>query len=97
MSIERKYCNNHPERLAIGICVETKKPICGECSTRYNGVNYSKEGLIILQARRRTAESGDNRDLGWHKVVVAAVFLSPILYFLYFFACEWAMNWLDSP
>ena len=41
MAIEKRMCAFHPDRLAIGICVETKVPICGECSTRYEGVNYS--------------------------------------------------------
>ncbi len=35
----------------------TRKPICGECSTRYEGVNYSKEGLLILQQRRSAVVS----------------------------------------
>ncbi len=35
----------------------TRKPICGECSTRYEGVNYSKEGLRLLQAQRAAAEA----------------------------------------
>lgn len=50
-SIQR-MCDNHPDRRAIGVCVETHKPICAECSTRYQGVNYSKQGLAIRMARR---------------------------------------------
>ena len=34
MAIEKRMCAFHPGRLAIGVCVETKVPICGECSTR---------------------------------------------------------------
>ena len=45
-------CRNHPERRAIGVCIITGQAICAECSTRYEGVNYSKEGLRILQERR---------------------------------------------
>jgi hypothetical protein len=45
-------CQNHPGRRAIGVCVITGKAICTECSTRYEGVNYSIEGLRILQERR---------------------------------------------
>ncbi|MFW6157899.1 MAG: hypothetical protein ACOC8E_00910 [Planctomycetota bacterium] len=52
MPLPKKRCVNHPDRAAIAVCVITKKPICAECSTRYNGVNYSKEGLEILRARR---------------------------------------------
>ena len=57
MGIERRFCNNHPDRLAIGVCVITQKAICSECSTRYEGVNYSREGLQILQERRRAKAS----------------------------------------
>lgn len=52
MAVTKKNCINHPERDAIGICIITRKPICGECSTRYEGVNYSKEGLRILKERK---------------------------------------------
>lgn len=52
MAIEQRMCRNHPARRAIGVCVITGKAICAECSTRYEGVNYSIEGLRILQERR---------------------------------------------
>ena len=52
MAIEQQFCMNHPDRAAIGICVMTRKPICGECSTRYEGVNYSREGLELLHKER---------------------------------------------
>jgi|GEM_PF-5275869 len=45
-----RQCAKHPNRRAIGVCVITKQPICSECSTRHNGVNYSKEGLASLLA-----------------------------------------------
>ena len=52
MSLPQRSCANHPDRRAIGVCVITQKAICAECSTRYEGVNYSKEGLAILQEQR---------------------------------------------
>ena len=55
MAIEQRMCRNHSERRAIGICIITGKAICAECSTRYEGVNYSIEGLRILQERRAAA------------------------------------------
>lgn len=57
MALSRRNCMNHPERAAIGVCVITQNPICGECATRIDGVNYSKEGLRILQERRNTFRS----------------------------------------
>jgi hypothetical protein len=56
MAIQRRFCKNHPDRPAIGVCIITHEAICSECSTRYEGVNYSKEGLRILQERRRGAD-----------------------------------------
>jgi hypothetical protein len=52
MSIKKRFCATHADRTAIGVCVITQQPICAECSTRYEGVNYSKEGLRILIERR---------------------------------------------
>ncbi len=53
MALKKIFCINHPDRPAIGICVITGQAICEECSTRYEGVNYSREGLRILQERRQ--------------------------------------------
>lgn len=55
MSSIQRFCTNHPHRPALGVCVMTRKPICGECSTRYEGVNYSREGLEQLKAQRAAA------------------------------------------
>jgi hypothetical protein len=63
MAIEHRFCVNHPQRPAIGICVVTKAAICGECSTRYEGVNYSKEGLEILRKQRAAARLKPKRVL----------------------------------
>ena len=79
MAIQRRFCVNHPQRPAIGICVITHAAICGECSTRYEGVNYSKEGLEILHKQR-----GINQKKTGRVMPVLAWLLSPaILYLLY--------------
>ena len=33
-------CRNHPARDAIGICVECRARVCGECVTKVDGINY---------------------------------------------------------
>lgn len=53
----QRHCQEHPQRRAIAVCVVTGKAICLECSTRYEGVNYSKEGLEQLQAERRREQA----------------------------------------
>ena len=80
MAIQKRHCTHHPERLAIGVCVITKEPICAECSTRYEGVNYSKEGLRILQARRAAKTQGRQRRL--QPMTLFAAVISPLLFFL---------------
>lgn len=84
MAIQRKNCANHPDRRAIGVCVITGKAICAECSTRYEGVNYSKEGLRLLREQRagRTKKTDvGERSLGW-----LILFLTPGLLFLLYLA-----------
>lgn len=76
MALKKTFCLNHPDRLAIGICVITGQAICEECSTRYEGVNYSREGLRILQARR----NAENRRHGWRgrSWLILGTLLSPV-------------------
>ena len=77
---------NHTDRAAIGVCMITGKAICAECSTRYDGVNYSREGLEILR-RRRTAgrrKSG----FSWGAVGLLAALASPGMAWLLFVAYE---------
>ena len=90
MAIQQRYCANHPQRPAIGICVMTHKPICGECSTRYEGVNYSKEGLQILQ-QQRAAGSPTGRG-AQSTLAVLAVCLSPVLLYLMYLSYVAAAN-----
>ena len=82
VAIEQRVCQNHRERRAIGVCIITGKAICAECSTRYEGVNYSKEGLRILQERRA---SEARKSVSRHRWAVALVLLmTPMfLYLLY--------------
>ena len=57
-----RQCQRHPDRKAIAVCVVTSVPICAECSTTYEGVNYSKEGLEqYLASRRASSTAGRQR------------------------------------
>jgi hypothetical protein len=73
-------CVNHGQRPAIGVCVITHRPICAECSTRYEGVNYSKEGLRILHEKRAAESHAASRSDG--AVAVLAVLLAPLMLLL---------------
>ena len=95
MALERRYCVNHPERMAIGVCVETGKPVCGECSTRYNGVNYSREGLEIMHRRRRE-ELARVGGAGWISLVLAGLVMSGVLATAYTLFGRLLTEWLRS-
>lgn len=32
-------CTNHPDRVAVGVCVHCRTPICIECSTPMEGIH----------------------------------------------------------
>lgn len=84
MPIQRRFCKNHPDRPAIGVCVITSDPICGECSTRYEGVNYSREGLRILQERRRASEAPRRSMLHTTLLLLASPLLLVLVYWNYY-------------
>lgn len=84
MAVEQRFCVNHPERVAIGVCVETKKPICGECSTRYNGVNYSREGLEILRRRRSREAEKSGGQVGYLPFLLIALVMSAVMFLFYY-------------
>jgi hypothetical protein len=94
----QRTCVNHPDRKAIGVCVMTGQAICNECSTRYEGVNYSKQGLAQLKAQRQN-EVASNLS-GWR---IVGWLISPLLlaamfgFFWYSFAIlidlqQWGMQ-----
>ena len=57
----------------------THIPICGECSTRYEGVNYSSEGLRLLQQQRAAGRGSNSTAM---LMSVLAILLSPLLIYL---------------
>ncbi|GJM24070.1 MAG: hypothetical protein DHS20C16_04850 [Phycisphaerae bacterium] len=90
MALQKRMCANHEDRIAIGVCVITKAPICAECSTRYEGVNYSREGLAILKEQRAKASASG---MG-HKAsgVLIGLLLSPLLIYAHFLFFEFATS-----
>lgn len=48
-------CVNHPEREALGVCVQCRTRVCSECSTKVEGINYCVTCLAgLAQAGRST-------------------------------------------
>ena len=85
MAIKRQLCVNHPDRPAIGICMVTKRPICAECSTRYEGVNYSKEGLALLKKERQAEKKtkSGNRPVSIVLAMLAFLLLVAAMFYMY--------------
>jgi hypothetical protein len=41
-------CRNHPAREAIGVCVKCRGRVCGECSTKLDGINHCADCVAAL-------------------------------------------------
>ncbi len=52
-------CQNHPEREAIGICVECRSRVCSECVTKVDGINYCVRCLGALADRGARQDDED--------------------------------------
>ncbi|HLT29810.1 MAG TPA: hypothetical protein VK013_07190 [Myxococcaceae bacterium] len=50
MSITSGRCANHPDRHGLGVCVECRKVVCEECTTRFEGINRCTTCLAKRQA-----------------------------------------------
>ncbi len=51
-------CANHPRREAIGICVRCRKQVCGECTTKVDGINHCVSCLAALAGPRKEKADG---------------------------------------
>jgi hypothetical protein len=54
-------CRNHPEREAIGICVECRARICSECVTKVDGINHCVACYAALADRGAERERAADR------------------------------------
>ncbi|MCC8191214.1 MAG: hypothetical protein LIP77_11375 [Planctomycetes bacterium] len=81
--MERTACTYHPDRRAVCVCVETRQPLCGECTTRYNGVNYSREGLRRLRERRRHEAERVAGRIGLPRLLLVGALSSYVAFRLY--------------
>lgn len=91
MAISRT-CSKHPDRMAIGVCVVTRQPICSECSTRYQGINYSAEGLAQLLAQEKRQREQSGRSRVW--VGYLAFLCAPLLLWLVYLEFSSVGQWL---
>lgn len=54
-------CRNHPDREAIGICVECRSRVCSECVTKVDGINYCVSCLAALADRGARQQQAEKR------------------------------------
>ncbi len=54
-------CENHPQREAIGVCVQCRARVCSECATKVEGINYCVRCLAGL-AREGGRKLGRRRE-----------------------------------
>lgn len=64
-------CRYHPDRMGIGVCVECRGVICGECSTQFEGINRCAECLRARRAALQTLRMRTSWTVG--NVAIAAV------------------------
>ena len=48
-------CSNHPDRDASGICIQCRRRVCPECTTKVDGINHCVDCL------ERAAQPGRER------------------------------------
>ena len=70
-------CTWHAERPGIGLCVQCRRVICAECSTRIEGVNRCRgclETAAMVAERRVSAEPSAGADLAAGGIYCAVLF-----------------------
>jgi hypothetical protein len=82
MSAGAGHCEAHPERAGVGVCVECRRVLCAECSTRFEGINRCAR---CLQARLASVQGLAPRD-DWS---LGAVFQATLATLLLFVALSW--------
>ena len=50
-------CANHPQREAVGICVDCRKQVCVECTTKVEGINHCVSCLREMAGPEREQRS----------------------------------------
>ncbi len=71
--ISARTCRNHPDRPAVAACMRCRAAICGDCTTKLQGVNH----CVSCLAKRAAASAGPGPSSGgwlWVGLGIAASF-----------------------
>jgi len=72
-------CEDHPERLAVGMCNDCGRNFCGECLHIYHLKTEDTEAILYLDTaclRRRRAEKANEAVLGGILLLIFGIFSS---------------------
>jgi hypothetical protein len=72
-------CENHLQREAIGVCVQCRRRVCSECSTKVEGINYCVSCLsgLARQGGRRAGARKTGSPRGAYTAAAAYFVLLP--------------------
>jgi hypothetical protein len=76
-------CENHPQREAIGVCVQCRTRVCSECSTKVEGINYCVRCLAGLA--REGGRTLGRRTQAWPR----AAYFAAAGYFVLLASATW--------
>ena len=91
MSANVAVCENHLQREAIGVCVQCRRRVCSECSTKVEGINYCVaclSGLAREGGRRVGARAQESPGTAYVAASAYLVLLS---------AAMWALLYVLLP
>jgi hypothetical protein len=85
MSANVAVCENHRQREAIGVCVQCRRRVCSECSTKVEGINYCVSCLAGL------AREGGRKVGARAPSSAAAAYAAAAGYLIVLTAAMWAL------
>ncbi|MCU0241189.1 MAG: B-box zinc finger protein [Vicinamibacteria bacterium] len=66
-----RFCVHHEGRNAHALCMSCRQPICQECTTEWDGINY----CVTCLGRKRAAKRSGRSPFGWLALLIVATLL----------------------
>ncbi len=60
--IAARTCRNHPDRPALAVCMRCRAAVCGDCTTKLQGVNHC---VNCLEKRAEAADATPRSPAAW--------------------------------
>lgn len=82
--MDARTCRHHPERAAVAVCVRCREPVCADCTTKIEGINFCAPCL------RRKADAAPKPERTSRPGVVVLGLLAALgIYWLAFLGLGW--------